>query len=60
MITGNLGTNSVGSTNKAIMISDSDYNMVYNNHAKGDGYSNVFVSGGHSLEDNNVYWAGAL
>jgi len=59
MITGNLGTNSVGSTNKAIMISDSDYNMVYNNHAKGDGYSNVFVSGGHSVADNNVYWPGA-
>lgn len=39
---------------EAIMISDSDYNMVYNNHAKGDGYSNVFVSGGHSLADNNV------
>ena len=60
LVTGNLGTNSVGSANKAVMIDDSDYNMVYNNHAKGDGYSNIFVSGGHSLADNNVCWPGAL
>jgi len=60
LVFGNLGTNSVGSANKAVMIDDSDYNMVYNNHAKGDGYSNVFVSGGHSLADNNVYWPGTL
>jgi len=60
LITGNLGANSVGSTYKSIMIDDSDYNMVYNNHAKGDGYSNVFVGGAHSLSDNNVYWSGLL
>lgn len=58
MVIGNLGTNIVGSSNKALMIADSDYNMVYNNHAKGDGYTGVFTSGGHSLADNNVAWSG--
>lgn len=60
MVIGNYGANDRGSAHKAPMIETTDYNVVYNNHAKGDGYSIDYVAGANCIDDNNVLWGGAI
>lgn len=58
MIHGNIGTRAYGETNKGYLADDTNYNIFYNNHAKGDLYLGCVDAGANSLNQDNVAWPG--
>jgi hypothetical protein len=57
----NSGTNSVGSSSKGYLVDDNDYNFIWGNIAKGDGYTSHVNAGANTVVSaiTNYHYAGA-